>query len=52
MDEDALMTNFQLERADTTPLEARKHYRNTWNTFMKNIIDDPSENAVIFIMAD
>ena len=52
MDEDALMTNFQLERADTTPLEARKHYRNTWNTFMKNIIDDPSENCVIFIMAD
>lgn len=52
MDEDALMTNFQLERADTTVLEARKHYRNTWNTFMKNIIDDPSENAVIFIMAD
>lgn len=52
MDEDALMTNFQLERADTTVLESRKHYRNTWNTFMKNIIDDPSENAVIFIMAD
>lgn len=52
MDEDALMTNFQLERADTTPLEARKHYRNTWNTFMRNIIDDPSENCVIFIMDD
>ena len=52
MDEDALMTNFQLERADTTALEARKHYRNTWNTFMRNIIDDPSENCVIFIMDD
>ena len=52
MDEDALMTNFQLERADTTVLEARKHFRNTWNTFMKCIIEDPSENCVIFIMDD
>lgn len=52
MDEDALMTNFQLERSDSTPLEARKHYRNVWNTYMKNIIDDPSENCVIFIMDD
>ena len=51
-DEDGLMTNYQLDRADTTPLEARKHYRNTWNTFMKNIIDDPTENCVIFIMED
>lgn len=51
-DADGLMTNFQMERSDSTPLEARKHYRNVWNTYMKNIIDDPTENCVIFIMAD
>lgn len=51
-DEDGLMTNFQMERSDSTSLEARKHYRNVWNSYMKNIIDDPTENCVIFYMAD
>ena len=52
MDTDALMTSFKLDRVATTPLEARKLFRNTWNTFLKNIIDDPTESTVIFIMAD
>ena len=52
MDEDALMTSFNLERVDTTTLEARKHYRNTWLSIAKNVCDDPTENCVIFIMAD
>lgn len=52
MDTDALVTSFNLDRVATTPLEARKLYRNTWNTFLKNIIDDPTENCVLFIMAD
>lgn len=51
-DQDAMMTDFQLERANTTPLEARKGYRNTWLTFAKNAINDPTENTVIFIMDD
>lgn len=51
-DADGLMTNFQLDRADTTPLEARKHYRNTWNSYMKNVISDNTENCVVFYMAD
>lgn len=51
-DRDGLMSNFQLERADTTPLEARKHYRTTWNTFLKGAVVDPTENTVIFIMQD
>lgn len=51
-DADALMTDFILERADTTPLEARKHYRNTWLTIQKNAIDDPTENCVLFTMED
>ena len=51
-DKDGLMTDFQLERANTTPLEARKGYRNTWLTIRKNAITDNTENSVIFIMAD
>lgn len=52
MDEDALMTNYQLDAARTTPIEARKGYYNTWLSIAKNGIDDGSENCVIFIMAD
>lgn len=51
-DVDGMMTNFQLESARTTSVEARKGYRNTWNTFLRNGICDPTENAVIFIMED
>ena len=51
-DEEAVMVDYQLERALTTPLEARKGYRNTWLHFAKNAINDPTENAVIFYMAD
>ena len=51
-DEDSMMTDYQLEKALTSPLDARKGYRTTWLTFAKNAIDDPTENAVIFIMDD
>ncbi len=51
-DVDGLMTDFQLETANTTPLEARKGYRNTWLTFAKNAITDPTENSVLFYMND
>ena len=51
-DEDALMTDFQLERAATTPLEARKLYRNSWLHIARNAINDFTENAVLFYMAD
>ncbi len=49
-DKDALMTDFQLEAADQTPLEARKRYISTWYTFAKGAIGDPSENFVLFVM--
>lgn len=52
MDADALMTNFQLEAAHTSPLEARKGYRNTWLSVARNILDDPSEQVVLFTMED
>lgn len=51
-DVDALMIDYQLERSATTPLEARKGYRNLWWTFSKNAINDFTENAIIYIMAD
>ena len=51
-DRDAILTDFQLEIAHTTPIEARKGYRNTWLTFAKNAINDPTENAILFYMKD
>lgn len=51
-DRDGLISHMQLDRVDTTPLEARKHYRNTWHTFMKGGISDNTENCIIFIMED
>lgn len=50
-DKEAVLAEMQLDRADTTPVEARKHYRNTWNTFAKNGISDPTENSILFYMA-
>ena len=51
-DEDSLMTDFQYESSDSTPLEARKKYRNTWFHCSKNVICDQTENTIIFIMED
>lgn len=51
-DEDALMVDFQYEDSLTTPVEARKRYRNIFWHFSKNGICDPTENCVIFIMED
>ena len=50
-DSDAVLAEMQLDRVDSTPVEARMHYRNTWNTFAKNAISDPTENAVLFYMS-
>ena len=51
-DADAIMIDYQLDTAATTPMEARKHYRNMWWSFAKNAINDFTENCVIFIMED
>lgn len=51
-DEDAIMTDYQLETSYTTPLEARKGYRNIWWTFAKNAINDFTENFIVYYMAD
>ena len=51
-DRDAMMVDFHLEDVSSTPLEARKHYRTVWNTINKNPLWDPTENMVVFYMAD
>lgn len=49
-DEDALMTNFQLESVYTTPVEARKGYRNVFTHIKRNLINDFSENGILFFL--
>lgn len=51
-DEDALMSNFQLDDVNTTPLEARKRFRNTWYSMARGGINDFTEKAVLFTMED
>ena len=51
-DVDAMMIDYQLESSRSTPVEARKGYRNIWWNFSRNAINDPTENAVLFIMQD
>lgn len=51
-DVDGLMTDFHLDSARTTPIEARKGYSNTWLSISRGAITDPTENSVLFYMAD
>ena len=51
-DEDGLMVDFHLEKSTSTPLEARKLYRNLWLTISKNLIGDLTEKQILYIMAD
>ena len=51
-DRRAVMTNFQLEAARTTPVEARKNYLNTWFDFVKSNICNPTQNFVLFVMSE
>lgn len=51
-DRDAMMVDFHLEDVSITPKEARKHYRTVWNTINKNPIWDPTENFIVYYMAD
>ena len=49
-DEDAIMVDYQLDDAYTTPVEARKRYRNMWWHFAKNAINDFTENGILLYM--
>lgn len=51
-DTDAMMADFQLDRADSTTLEARKLFRNLWLHIAKNGINDFTEKACLLVMMD
>ena len=51
-DTDALMIDYQLEDALSSPVEARKRYYNIWWSFAKNSIQDYTEQGVLLYMAD
>lgn len=51
-DSDAMMVDVQMERAASSPLEARKLYRTLYWHFLKNGINDFTEKAIIYYMAD
>lgn len=51
-DTEALMVDFQLDAANTTPLEARKRYMTTWFSMARNAICDFTENMILYYMAD
>jgi hypothetical protein len=50
-DEESCLAEMQLDVAETTPLEARKRYRNVWNTYAKNMISDPTEKFILYYMS-
>lgn len=49
-DEDAIMVDYQLEESYSTPVEARKKYRNIWWHFAKNSINDFTENGILLYL--
>lgn len=51
-DKDGLMTDFQYENSQATPMEARKHFYNIWYSFNKGSIVDQSENCCVFYLMD
>ena len=51
-DTDAMMVDYQMDSAYSTPVEARKGYRNMWWHFAKNAITDFTENFIVFVMGN
>lgn len=49
-DEDAVVVDYQLDSSYSTPVEARKQYRNIWWHFKKNAINDFTENGILLYM--
>lgn len=50
-DEDAILVDYQLDDALTSPIEARKSYYNMFWHFRRNAINDFTENAILLYMA-
>lgn len=50
-DEDALWVDFQMKSASSTPLEARKRYRNVWYAMAQNPCIDFTEKGIVYYLA-
>lgn len=51
-DDEAIKSTMQFQGVQTTPVEARKMYINTWMHWKFGCISDYTENAVIFILGE
>lgn len=51
-DEDAIMTNNKFTGMYTTPVEARHVYTNMWWHYKYGVVQDYSENCIVYYMAD
>lgn len=51
-DKDACLFNAELDRAESTPLDARRLMRNLWLHICRSSVNDFTEKGVIFIMKD
>lgn len=51
-DEDALMVDYQLDSALSSPIEARKRYYTVWNSISAGYLADYTENCIVFTMED
>lgn len=51
-DKDAILTQYCLDRALSTSVEARKGYRNIWNHNRRNSINDFTENHILLYMSE
>lgn len=51
-DKDAVMMQTHFDSAYTTPVNARHVYQNTWYHYNFGLINDYSENAILYYMAD
>ena len=51
-DEDALLTDYQMDSSYVSGLEARKGYRNIWWHYSKGSLNDFSENHCVFILGN
>lgn len=51
-DEDAIMTNNKFTGMYTTPIEARHVYTNMWWHYKYGVVQDYTENCIVYYMAD
>lgn len=51
-DDNAMKVAFNLDRVASTPVEARKHYVNTFWDVTKSAVNDYTQNFILYVMED